>query len=134
MKFVAPLPPERERALAAADLEAEVVLVPPGKAARFKSAEGAVAEADERDCDIVDVDRDTWCMTLDIVSRACTPRTKAIIPVHLYGRPAEIGPIASFARSRGIAVVEDCAEAHGARYRGAVVDCEVTSHIGFSCF
>jgi perosamine synthetase len=70
---------------------------------------------------IVDVDRHTWSMTLDIVSRAYTPRTKAIIPVHLYGRPAEIGPIASFARSRGIAVVEDCAEAHGARYRGRTV-------------
>ena len=70
---------------------------------------------------IVDVDRDTWCMTLEIVERACTPRTKAIIPVHLYGRPAEIGPIATFARQRGIAVVEDCAEAHGATYQGRTV-------------
>ena len=70
---------------------------------------------------IVDVDRETWCMTLDSVERACTAQTKAIIPVHLYGRPAEIGPIAEFARGRGIAVVEDCAEAHGARYDGRVV-------------
>ncbi len=70
---------------------------------------------------IVDIDRDTWSMTLDIVERACTPRTKAIIPVHLYGRPAEIGPIATFARQRGIAVIEDCAEAHGATYRGRMV-------------
>ena len=46
---------------------------------------------------------------------------QAIIPVHLYGRPAEIGPITDFARGRGIAVVEDCAEAHGARYRGKAV-------------
>ena len=53
--------------------------------------------------------------------RACTAQTKAIIPVHLYGRPAEIGPITEFARGRGIAVVEDCAEAHGARYRGKAV-------------
>jgi perosamine synthetase len=67
---------------------------------------------------IVDIDPRTWCMTLDSVERACTSRTKAIIPVHLYGRPAEIGPIADFAASRGIAVVEDCAEAHGARYAG----------------
>ena len=65
---------------------------------------------------IVDIDRQTWCMSRDAVERVCTPRTKAIIPVHLYGRPAEIGPITDFARSRGIAVVEDCAEAHGARY------------------
>ncbi len=70
---------------------------------------------------IVDVDRETWCMTLASVEHACTAQTKAIIPVHLYGRPAEIGPIAEFARGRGIAVVEDCAEAHGARYAGRVV-------------
>ncbi len=70
---------------------------------------------------IVDVDRDTWSMSLTAVEQACTPRTKAIIPVHLYGRPAEIGPIADFARRRGIAVVEDCAEAHGARYAGRPV-------------
>lgn len=70
---------------------------------------------------IVDVDREIWSMTLASVEQACTARTKAIIPVHLYGRPAEIGPIAAFARRRGIAVVEDCAEAHGARYDGRVV-------------
>jgi hypothetical protein len=70
---------------------------------------------------IVDVDRRTWCMSLATVEQACTPRTKAIIPVHLYGRPAEIGPIAEFAAKRGIAVVEDCAEAHGARYDGRPV-------------
>ena len=70
---------------------------------------------------IVDVDRQTWCMSRDTVKRACTAQTKAIIPVHLYGRPAEIGPITDFARGRGIAVVEDCAEAHGARYRGKAV-------------
>jgi perosamine synthetase len=70
---------------------------------------------------IVDVDRQTWCMTRESVEHACTAQTKVIIPVHLYGRPAEIGPIAEFARGRGIAVVEDCAEAHGARYDGRVV-------------
>jgi perosamine synthetase len=70
---------------------------------------------------IVDVDRQTWCISLEAVKHACTANTKAIIPVHLYGRPAEIGPIADFARSRGIAVVEDCAEAHGARYAGRAV-------------
>ena len=70
---------------------------------------------------IVDVGRRTWCMSLAAVEQACTPRTKAIIPVHLYGRPAEIGPITEFAKKRGIAVVEDCAEAHGARYNGRPV-------------
>ena len=70
---------------------------------------------------IVDVDPRTWCLTRILVEQACTSRTKAIIPVHLYGRPAEMGPIAAFARRRGIAVIEDCAEAHGARYAGRSV-------------
>jgi perosamine synthetase len=70
---------------------------------------------------IVDVDPRTWCMTRRLVEGACTARTKAIIPVHLYGRPAEIGPITEFAHRRGIAVIEDCAEAHGARYAGRPV-------------
>jgi perosamine synthetase len=70
---------------------------------------------------IVDVDRDTWCMTRETMAGACTSRTKAVIPVHLYGRPAEMGPIVEFARQRGIAVVEDCAEAPGARYDGKMV-------------
>lgn len=70
---------------------------------------------------IVDVDPLTWCMSRDAVRQALSPRTRAIIPVHLYGRPAEIGPIATLARSRGIAVIEDCAEAHGARYDGRTV-------------
>ncbi|MBN9087484.1 MAG: DegT/DnrJ/EryC1/StrS family aminotransferase [Reyranella sp.] len=70
---------------------------------------------------IADVDAHTWCLSLATVERACTPRTKAIIPVHLYGRPAEMGPIAAFAARHGIAIVEDCAEAHGARYAGRPV-------------
>ncbi len=70
---------------------------------------------------IVDIDRRTWCMNLAAVKNACTARTKVIIPVHLYGRPAEIGPIADYAARHGIAVVEDCAEAPGARYAGRPV-------------
>jgi perosamine synthetase len=70
---------------------------------------------------IVDVDETTWTMSLAQVERALTSRTKAIIPVHLYGRPAEIGPIAAFAKRHNVHVVEDCAEAHGARYAGRTV-------------
>src|SRR3569833_2759944 len=70
---------------------------------------------------IVDVDQCTWCLSLATVEAACTSRTRAIIPVHLYGRPAEMGPICAFAARRGIAVVEDCAEAPGARYAGRPV-------------
>lgn len=70
---------------------------------------------------IVDVDPSTWTLALEQVEKAFTPRTKAIIPVHLYGRPAAIGPIVAFARERGCHVIEDCAEAHGARYQGRAV-------------
>ncbi len=70
---------------------------------------------------IVDVDPVTWTMSLQNVAAAWTPRTKAIIPVHLYGRPAEMGPIAAFAKQRNIYIIEDCAEAHGAKYDGRTV-------------
>src|SRR4029079_1630032 len=72
---------------------------------------------------IVDIDPQTWTMTLESIAHASSPRTRAIIPVHLYGRPAEMGPIADFARTRNIYVIEDCAEAHGARYDGRAVGC-----------
>jgi len=70
---------------------------------------------------IVDIDPLTWTMSAAGFAAACTPHTKAVIPVHLHGRPAEIGPIAELARSRSIFVIEDCAEAHGATYDGARV-------------
>lgn len=70
---------------------------------------------------IVDIDRTTWTMSVEHVAHAFTPRTKAVIPVHLYGRPAEIGPIVELAKERNVHVVEDCAEAHGARYADRMV-------------
>lgn len=70
---------------------------------------------------IADIDATSWTLTVEQVARVMTPRTKAIVPVHLYGRPAEIGPLAAFARERGCFIVEDCAEALGARYAGSLV-------------
>lgn len=70
---------------------------------------------------IADIDATTWTLTVEQVARVMTPRTKAIVPVHLYGRPAEIGPLVEFARQHGCVVVEDCAEGLGGRYAGSLV-------------
>lgn len=65
-----------------------------------------------------DVDASTWCISADTISRVLSPRTRAIVVVHLYGQPADMDPILEVASRRGIEVVEDAAEAHGARYKG----------------
>lgn len=66
---------------------------------------------------LVDV-RDDYNMDPAALERAITPRTKAVIPVHLTGRPADMDPIMTIARKRGLFVVEDCAQAIAAEYRG----------------
>ena len=68
-----------------------------------------------------DVDRDSGNITAESIERVMTPRTRAIIPVHLGGWPCEMDEITDLARSRGITVIEDCAQAHGAMYRGREV-------------
>lgn len=70
---------------------------------------------------LTDVDPDTWTMTVDHVRDAVTDRTKAIMPVHLYGHPCDMDPILEFAEEFGLLVVEDAAEALGSRYRGRPV-------------
>ena len=66
----------------------------------------------------VDVDQDTFTMNPAELEKSLTKRTKAIIPVHLFGQPADMDPILDFARANGLFVVEDAAQAHGAEYRG----------------
>ncbi len=66
----------------------------------------------------VDADPETWCLDPLAVERALSPRTKAIIVVHLYGHPADMDPILSLASRQCIPVIEDAAEAHGALYKG----------------
>jgi dTDP-4-amino-4,6-dideoxygalactose transaminase len=65
-----------------------------------------------------DLDPSTLNVHPDAVAAAITPRTKAILPVHLYGHPADLDPIAAAARPRGIAVIEDACQAIGAAYKG----------------
>ncbi len=66
----------------------------------------------------VDIHPDTYTMDPACVRVAVTPRTKAILPVHLYGQPAEMGPLLEIAQQFHLAVVEDACQAHGATYRG----------------
>lgn len=67
---------------------------------------------------LVDSDPDTWCMNIDQVAARITPRTRAIMAVHMYGHPAEMDAILELAERHGLDVVEDAAEAHGATYKG----------------
>jgi perosamine synthetase len=69
----------------------------------------------------VDSDPVTWNLDPTLIEAAITPRTRAIEAVHLYGHPADMDPINEIAARHGLAVVEDAAEAHGARYKGRPV-------------
>lgn len=66
----------------------------------------------------VDVDPATCNMDPALLERAITPRSRAVLVVHLYGHPADMGAILAIARRHGLKVLEDCAQAHGAMYRG----------------
>lgn len=72
---------------------------------------------------LVDVDADSQNLTADTIRPLLTPRTRAIIAVHLAGWPCDMDPILDLARENGIYVVEDCAQAHGATYKGRPVGC-----------
>jgi dTDP-4-amino-4,6-dideoxygalactose transaminase len=66
----------------------------------------------------VDIAPDSFTIDPSKIEAAITPRTKAILPVHLHGRPADMDPILEIGRRRGIVVIEDAAQAHGAEYKG----------------
>src|SRR5256712_4205760 len=66
----------------------------------------------------VDVDENTFTMNPAELKKSLTARTRAIIPVHLFGQPADMDPILEFARAYGLFVIEDAAQAHGAEYKG----------------
>ena len=78
----------------------------------------------------VDIDADTAQLDASLLPEAITPRTRAIMPVHLYGHPADLDPILAIADAHSLFVIEDACQAHGARYKGRRVG--AIGHVG--CF
>ena len=94
----------------------EVITVP----FTFVASIAAILYANARPI-LVDIDPRSFTMDAKSLESAITPRTKAIMPVHLYGQPADMDPIMEIARRRGLVVIEDAAQAHGAKYKGRPV-------------
>lgn len=67
---------------------------------------------------LVDMEPEYWQMDIEKVAAAITPRTKAIVPVHIYGHPTDMDPLRELAQKHGIVIIEDAAESHGAEYKG----------------
>lgn len=78
----------------------------------------------------VDVNPKYWCIDPEDIRKKITSRTKAIIPVHLYGHPCDMKPIIDIAKEYNLSIIEDCAEAHGAEY----YDKKVGTFGDISCF
>ena len=68
-----------------------------------------------------DIDPDTYTITSETVEGVLTTKTKVILPVHLYGLPADLDPLKKLAKERGLTLIEDAAQAHGAQYNGAMI-------------
>ncbi len=79
---------------------------------------------------LVDIEPETWCMDIDQVKAKITPKTKAIMPVHMYGHPVDMDPVMELAEKHKLYVIEDAAEVHGAEYKGR--KCGNIGHI--NCF
>jgi dTDP-4-amino-4,6-dideoxygalactose transaminase len=94
----------------------EVITVP----FTFVASVAAVIYAGARPV-LVDIDPRSFTMDPAAIEAAISPRTKAILPVHLYGHPADMDPIMEIARRHRLVVIEDAAQAHGAKYKGRLV-------------
>ena len=78
----------------------------------------------------VEVDASTLLLDPAAFDAGCSPRTRAVIVTHLYGRMADVGRLGAIARERGVALIEDCAQAHGARTAGGIAG----THGALGCF
>jgi dTDP-4-amino-4,6-dideoxygalactose transaminase len=105
-------------ALSAAGVGAghEVVTVSHTAVATISAIEQAGAEPV-----LVDIDPRYFVMDVEQVKRAIGPRTKAVVAVHLYGQPVDLAPLKELCDQRGLLLIEDCAQAHGAEYGGKKV-------------
>jgi len=79
---------------------------------------------------LVDIEPDTWCMDVNQVKDRITTKTRAVMPVHMYGHPVDMDPIIELSEKYGLYIVEDAAEVHGAEYKGK--KCGSLGHI--NCF
>src|SRR5580692_7258183 len=91
----------------------EVITVP----STFMATAEAITQCGARPV-FVDIDQTTYTMNPEALKKALTRNTKAIIPVHLFGHPADMDPILEFANQQGLYVIEDACQAHGAEYKG----------------
>jgi dTDP-4-amino-4,6-dideoxygalactose transaminase len=108
----------------------EVITVP----FTFVASVAAVLYAGARPV-LVDIDPRSFTMDPAAIQAAITPRTKAILPVHLYGQPADMDPVTEIARRHRLIVIEDAAQAHGAKYNGAKDKGRPVGSIGdIACF
>ena len=78
----------------------------------------------------VDSESITWNLDLDLIGSLVTPRTRAVVPVHLFGHPVDMDALAEIASRHGLVVIEDCAESHGATVRGRMTG----AHGAMGCF
>lgn len=101
----------------------EVVVTP----RTFVASASAIVMAGARPV-FADVDRNTQNITAETIAEVLTPRTKAVVCVHLAGMPCDMDPIMHLADSKKLLVIEDCAQAHGARYKGRSVG--TFGHVG----
>ena len=118
----------------ALELIIEALDMPPGEiivpANSFIASAEAVSRTGHRVV-FCDVDPRTYCLSVEDARRRITDRTVALMPVHLYGHPADMPEIARIAGDGGLSIVEDCAQAHGARIDGRPRGVRAAAAAGF---